>query len=142
MVYWRVLGLGLRLPRARGFQSPLPFTGDRGCAVFFVEEEVNGPLRRAADKDLPPSLRPLPRYCVGQGEGTVESAARLNGAGAMETVVLRKPRVLERVDLPVPRLTERHHVRIGVGACGICGSDLRYYVGENPWALHTLGKHC
>jgi len=28
---------------------------------------------------------------------------------------------------------------IKVGACGICGSDVRYYFGENPWALHTLG---
>jgi threonine dehydrogenase-like Zn-dependent dehydrogenase len=25
-------------------------------------------------------------------------------------------------------------------ACGVCGSDLRYYVGDNPWAQHTLGR--
>ena len=25
--------------------------------------------------------------------------------------------------------------------CGICGSDIRYYQGENPWAQHTLGRH-
>jgi 2-desacetyl-2-hydroxyethyl bacteriochlorophyllide A dehydrogenase len=25
-------------------------------------------------------------------------------------------------------------------ACGVCGSDLRYYLGENPWAQHTLGR--
>ncbi|MHA1684644.1 MAG: zinc-dependent alcohol dehydrogenase [Promethearchaeota archaeon] len=24
-------------------------------------------------------------------------------------------------------------------ACGICGSDISYYKGRNPWALHTLG---
>ena len=29
---------------------------------------------------------------------------------------------------------------IKVGAAGICGSDVRYFLGENPWALHTLGK--
>ena len=29
---------------------------------------------------------------------------------------------------------------VRVEACGICGSDVRYYKGENPWALHTLGK--
>ncbi len=45
------------------------------------------------------------------------------------------------VDVPKPRLTEAHHVLIKVGACGICGSDLRYWTGENPWALHTLGHH-
>jgi len=26
-------------------------------------------------------------------------------------------------------------------ACGICGSDVRYFSGENPWSLHTLGKY-
>lgn len=25
-------------------------------------------------------------------------------------------------------------------ACGVCGSDLRYYVGDNPWSQHTLGR--
>jgi threonine dehydrogenase-like Zn-dependent dehydrogenase len=29
---------------------------------------------------------------------------------------------------------------VRVAACGICGSDLRYYAGENPWAKHTLGR--
>jgi threonine dehydrogenase-like Zn-dependent dehydrogenase len=29
---------------------------------------------------------------------------------------------------------------VEVASCGICGSDLRYYHGENPWALHTLGR--
>ncbi|GAI52208.1 unnamed protein product, partial [marine sediment metagenome] len=29
---------------------------------------------------------------------------------------------------------------IKVRVAGICGSDVRYFLGENPWALHTLGK--
>ncbi|MFX0101343.1 MAG: zinc-binding dehydrogenase [Candidatus Hodarchaeota archaeon] len=28
---------------------------------------------------------------------------------------------------------------IKTAACGICGSDVSYYKGRNPWALHTLG---
>ena len=32
-------------------------------------------------------------------------------------------------------------IKIKVEACGICGSDIRYYHGENPWALHTLGEN-
>lgn len=31
------------------------------------------------------------------------------------------------------------HVLIRVSKCGICGSDIRYYHGENPWAKQTLG---
>ncbi|HMF31385.1 MAG TPA: alcohol dehydrogenase catalytic domain-containing protein [Candidatus Lokiarchaeia archaeon] len=26
-------------------------------------------------------------------------------------------------------------------ACGICGSDVSYFKGRNPWALHTLGHN-
>lgn len=26
-------------------------------------------------------------------------------------------------------------------ACGICGSDARYFQGHNPWSLHTLGRN-
>lgn len=59
----------------------------------------------------------------------------------MKAVVLTKPRNLELLDIPSPVLTEENHVLIKVKACGICGSDLRYWNGENPWALHTLGKH-
>ena len=59
----------------------------------------------------------------------------------MKAVVLREPRRLEMVDIPKPRVTDQHHVLIKVAACGICGSDLRYWAGENPWALHTLGRH-
>jgi threonine dehydrogenase-like Zn-dependent dehydrogenase len=30
-------------------------------------------------------------------------------------------------------------VLVETKACGICGSDISYYKGRNPWALHTLG---
>lgn len=59
----------------------------------------------------------------------------------MKAVVLTKPKKLELLDIPMPELTEENHVLIKVKACGICGSDLRYWKGDNPWALHTLGKH-
>jgi L-iditol 2-dehydrogenase len=59
----------------------------------------------------------------------------------MKALVLREPRRLELLDVPRPRLTAPEHVLIEVRACGICGSDLRYWAGENPWALHTLGRH-
>lgn len=59
----------------------------------------------------------------------------------MKAVVLRKPKSLEITNIPEFALTDENHVLIKVEACGICGSDLRYWAGENPWALHTLGKH-
>lgn len=59
----------------------------------------------------------------------------------MKAVVLRSPRNLEFVDVPPPRLTAKEHILVRVEACGICGSDLRYWAGENPWALHTIGHH-
>ena len=59
----------------------------------------------------------------------------------MKAVVLRQPRQLDWADVPEPRLTAEHDVLIQVEACGICGSDLRYWQGDNPWALHTLGRH-
>ncbi len=59
----------------------------------------------------------------------------------MKAILLRKPYTLELVDIPRPTLTSPEQVLVEVRACGICGSDLRYYAGENPWALHTLGRH-
>lgn len=59
----------------------------------------------------------------------------------MKAVVLKKPRTLELQDIPLPVMTEPNHIIIKVEACGICGSDIRYWAGENPWAMHTLGKH-
>ncbi|RLF20062.1 MAG: Zn-dependent oxidoreductase, partial [Thermoprotei archaeon] len=54
----------------------------------------------------------------------------------MKAAVLEAPKrlVLKDVPVPSPRTDE---VLIKVGACGICGRDVRYYFGENPWALHT-----
>ena len=37
----------------------------------------------------------------------------------------------------MPRL-ESGMVLVKVSKCGICGSDIRYYHGENPWAKQTL----
>ena len=57
----------------------------------------------------------------------------------MSAALLREP-----LDLRLEQVPEfdrsADQVTIEVAACGICGSDLRYYHGENPWALHTLGK--
>ncbi|MBC8181050.1 alcohol dehydrogenase catalytic domain-containing protein [candidate division KSB1 bacterium] len=59
----------------------------------------------------------------------------------MKAVVLTEPKVLQLADIPEFKLTEENHVLVKVKACGICGSDLRYWAGDNPWSLHTLGKH-
>ncbi|RLE77494.1 MAG: hypothetical protein DRJ56_02240 [Thermoprotei archaeon] len=56
----------------------------------------------------------------------------------MKAVILREPGRLELTQVPVPE-PKPGELLIKVGACGICGSDVRYYMGENPWALHTLG---
>ncbi|RLF19371.1 MAG: hypothetical protein DRZ82_06000 [Thermoprotei archaeon] len=57
----------------------------------------------------------------------------------MKAAVLEAPQRLVLKEVPIPQLKE-DEVLVKVGACGICGSDVRYYFGENPWALHTLGK--
>jgi len=59
--------------------------------------------------------------------------------GTMSAALLRKP--LDLGLARVPRFEPApDQVVINVTSCGICGSDLRYYHGENPWALHTLGE--
>lgn len=62
----------------------------------------------------------------------------------MEAVVLERPESLRVREIPL-RPLERYNdpdlVLVQVEACGICGSDLRYFKGENPWAQHTLGRH-
>ncbi|NIA15083.1 MAG: alcohol dehydrogenase catalytic domain-containing protein [Nitrospiraceae bacterium] len=45
---------------------------------------------------------------------------------------------MERIPIPV---ISGPSVRVEMRACGICGSDIRYYHGENPWSLHTLGRN-
>ena len=57
----------------------------------------------------------------------------------MKAAVLKAPRQLTVEEVPVPA-PEPSEVLVKVAACGICGSDLRYFVGENPWAMHTLGR--
>ncbi len=44
------------------------------------------------------------------------------------------------MDVPKPVLSAGQ-VLIEVSKCGICGSDVRYFHGENPWAKQTLGRH-
>jgi len=60
----------------------------------------------------------------------------------MKAAVLKSPQILKVADIPRfrPEPGGEPQVVIKVGACGVCGSDLRYYKGENPWALHTLGR--
>lgn len=57
--------------------------------------------------------------------------------------VLREPGSLEVMEVPIWPLESYDDpdlVLIEVEACGVCGSDFRYYMGENPWAQHTLGR--
>ena len=58
----------------------------------------------------------------------------------MKAAVLEMPRKLVVKDIPM-RKCGKDEVLVKVKACGICGSDIRYFNGENPWALHTLGKN-
>ena len=57
----------------------------------------------------------------------------------MKAAVLKGPRDLRVENVPRPT-PEPDEVLVRVRACGICGSDIRYYMGHNPWALHTLGR--
>jgi len=53
-------------------------------------------------------------------------------------VVLERKGKIQLKEVPIKH-PEKGWDLIKVGACGICGSDVRYFLGENPWALHTLG---
>ena len=46
---------------------------------------------------------------------------------------------VEPMTVPIPEIPGPS-VRVELRACGICGSDVHYYQGHNPWALHTLGR--
>jgi threonine dehydrogenase-like Zn-dependent dehydrogenase len=62
----------------------------------------------------------------------------------IEAVVLEAPETLSLRRIPMWPLADygdEDLVLVRVDACGICGSDLRYFMGENPWAQHTLGRH-
>lgn len=57
----------------------------------------------------------------------------------MKAVVLHEKETLSVEDVPKPPLG-RDEIMLRVTDCGICGSDIRYFHGENPWAQHTLGE--
>lgn len=57
----------------------------------------------------------------------------------MKAAVLEGPGKLTVREIPM-RKCGKEEVLVKVKKCGICGSDLRYMKGENPWAQHTLGK--
>ncbi|MCL5270330.1 MAG: alcohol dehydrogenase catalytic domain-containing protein [bacterium] len=57
----------------------------------------------------------------------------------MKALVLKSPRNLAVMDVPKPRIGPGQML-VKVLKCGICGSDVRYYHGDNPWAKHTLGR--
>ena len=58
----------------------------------------------------------------------------------MKALVLKSTERIEVMDVPKPILSAGQ-VLIEVSKCGICGSDVRYFHGENPWAKQTLGRH-
>jgi threonine dehydrogenase-like Zn-dependent dehydrogenase len=62
----------------------------------------------------------------------------------MKAVILEAPRrlALRKIPVwPIEAYGDPDLVLVKVVACGVCGSDYRYYAGENPWAMHTLGRH-
>lgn len=56
----------------------------------------------------------------------------------MKAAVLKKDGKLHIMEVPRP-VPAHGQVLMKVRACGICGSDLRYLEGENPWSQQTLG---
>jgi threonine dehydrogenase-like Zn-dependent dehydrogenase len=57
----------------------------------------------------------------------------------MRALVLKTVETLEIMDVPMPKLGPGL-VMVKVSQCGVCGSDIRYFHGENPWAKQTLQK--
>jgi 2-desacetyl-2-hydroxyethyl bacteriochlorophyllide A dehydrogenase len=57
----------------------------------------------------------------------------------MRALVLKAPKTLAVMDVPAMK-PGPGQVVLRVSKCGICGSDIRYFCGENPWAKQTLGK--
>lgn len=55
----------------------------------------------------------------------------------MRAMVLKSEEILEIMEVPMPTL-EPGLVLVKVSQCDICGSDIRYLHGENPWAKQTL----
>lgn len=64
-------------------------------------------------------------------------------ATAQRAAVLVGPRRLSVREIPEWNLADYDDpdlVLLDVKACGVCGSDFRYWAGENPWSQHTLGR--
>ena len=59
---------------------------------------------------------------------------------SVKALVLKFPEQIELMAVPKPKLSTGQ-VLIKVSKCGICGSDVRYFHGENPWSKQTLGRH-
>lgn len=63
----------------------------------------------------------------------------------MNAVVLEKPFHLMHKKIPIWPVNSYQNpkdlILLEIKACGVCGSDFRYYQGENPWSQHTLGYH-
>lgn len=57
----------------------------------------------------------------------------------MKAVVLRQTDDLAVLDVPVPEIGPGQAL-VRMTHCGICGSDIRYLHGDNPWAKQTLGE--
>ncbi len=57
----------------------------------------------------------------------------------MRALVLKAPRTLAVMEVPEMK-PGPGQVILRVSKCGICGSDIRYFSGENPWAKQTLGR--
>lgn len=57
----------------------------------------------------------------------------------MKAVVLRGPGDLALLEVPEPEIHEGYAL-VKMTHCGICGSDIRYLKGDNPWAKQTLGE--
>lgn len=56
----------------------------------------------------------------------------------MKAAILEAPFTIKLRSIPTPK-PRFDEILLKVAACGICGSDVRYFMGENPWSLHTLG---
>jgi len=65
---------------------------------------------------------------------------KLNAENKTLAFILKGPGETEVKRIPVIRIPGPS-LRVKMKACGICGSDIRYYQGENPWSLHTLGRN-
>ncbi|RYG31392.1 hypothetical protein EON81_22995 [bacterium] len=62
---------------------------------------------------------------------------------SMPAAVLEGPKRLTIREIPMWPLADYGDddlVFVRVEAVGVCGSDFRYFLGENPWAQHTLGR--